>query len=189
MTAPDIQFEIPTASADPKDMRALLLQQLLAHLETEIENTDPHYLDEEHFRGRVPSPYWQIKMRVDAYRHIARAVRSMLRTVEEYLVFDRENSGTPAPTEAELECARHRDRCTVCVDQEMVTHRMQREQDKLEQVRAIYVTDIHKILNAIDNDKQTIRAGEEPNITVTAIQKQLNRTLAAAHKRMQREEP
>lgn len=184
----EIRFEIPEADASPKDMRALLLGQMLTWLDNEIENTGPDHVAEEHHPDRTPSPYWRALMRVDALRPVRSAVRSMLRTVEEYLIFDRENSKTPAPTEAELECARHRDRCTVCVDHGMVTHRRQRERDRLEQVRVILVEGIGDILIAIEVDKAKARAGDEPVATVPAIAKQLRRIQEAAQKRWLRRE-
>jgi hypothetical protein len=184
----EIRFEIPEADASPKDMRALLLGQMLAYLDDEIENTHPDWVPGEQEVGRTPSPYWRALMRVDALRPVRGAVRSMLRTVEEQMVFDREISGLSPPREAELECARHHDRCTVCTDHGLVIHRMEREQRKLEEIRKVIVSEVGELLIQIDVDRQNARAGDGPSLTLADVEKQLRRTQAAAVKRLQRQE-
>lgn len=188
MTEPNVQFEIPEASATPKDMRALLLGQLLAYLDDEIENTDPEYVYEENLVGRTPSPYWRAKIRVDALRPIRGSVRRMLRTIEEQMVFDREISGLSPPRQTELECARHRDTCTTCTDHDQVIHRMQRDHRGVDEALLILVEGIGNIITAIEVDKETARTGDEPIATVPAIAKELRRTQEAAQKRRLRRE-
>lgn len=175
--------------ADPKTLREWLFTRLLRGLETEAERAEPGFKPDSFLvpreMGRLVD-YLEARSRAMALRQAARLVQRAIQGREEYLIFDRANSHCPPPTDAELECARHHDRCTVCMAHEAVSARLDEEIQRLEAVRRIHVEGISRVLAAISNSATEVRAGEEPSLTLPQIEKALNSVSESAYRRWQK---
>lgn len=174
----------------PKTLRELLFAHLLTALEEEAEREWPQY-DEAEYRcdpdgvARSGSSYWQSWYTAQGIRTAAGRVRSALRTHEEYLVFDRANSRSTPPSDTELACARHRDACTVCMSHALVVRRMERDHRPVAEAREILVQGIHEVLAVIAADKDRVKLGEQPAVTVALLEKALKRINESAFRRWQ----
>lgn len=159
----------PVKPLDPKGVRELLFSGLVAELEAAADDETPDFIEDEYLLDpdgtpRTGSPYWQAYQRARGLRIALHMVRSHLRTHEEYLTFERENTRRTR-TETEQACAQHRDTCPHCTAGTQQAWRAQRTETRLEQVRSTYVVGLHDILTALDNRSLTLQQ------TRTALQR------------------
>lgn len=151
----------PVKPLDPKGVRELLFSGLVAELEAAADDETPDFIEDEYLLDpdgtpRTGSPYWQAYQRARGLRIALHMVRSHLRTHEEYLTFERENTRRTW-SDIELACERHRDACPRCTENTQQAWRTKRTETRLEQVRGTYVVGLHDILTALDKNALTLQ--------------------------------
>jgi hypothetical protein len=163
---------------NPKSMRELLFAGLVMQLEADAADLAPAFDPDEYQRdadgrARSGSAYWQAYQQARGIRLALAAVRSRLQTHEEYLLADAERRHR-AWTEAERACAQHRDTCPHCTSHTQAMWQARRREDHQERIRAIYVEDLHQIIQAIADPERTV--------TLTEVRKRLERLRDAGHR-------
>lgn len=180
-TVQDLLFDSAEFGAEPanaKDLRELLFAGLVTQLEADAADLDPGYNPDEYLRdadggSRSGSGYWQAYQQACGIRMAFAAARSRLATHEEYAAADAERRRRTS-TEAEQACARHRDVCPHCTSHTQDAWRAQRREDRLEQIRAIYVQGLHQIIHALGDPERTL--------TVAEVRKALQQVSDAGHR-------
>lgn len=174
---------------DPRTLRHWLFAGFVAALNDAADRAEPATKPAD--LGIPPDAgpivdYYEARSRALALRHAAWIAERAMRTREEHAVWDRANSRLSPPGEAELECLRHHDRCTICLTHEAVAERMQEEIDRLEQVRVIFLSGIGDVFGAFEETRRAVLSGDDPTLTLAKVEKALKRTDAAAYKRWQK---
>lgn len=177
----------PAEPENPQTLRAALAAGIIrqlradaARMEEDIRDHWPHIPAQAAASEDPGDPwrtwYWSVQLRAV----ISWLERDFIQTHEEYLHANAKRSGTTV-TEADVECARHRDHCPCCVSLPEIMAKLSAERDRAEKGRRLYVEGLAQIDAILDQAAEKDRDGEPHQLTFEHVREWLAKVGEKAH--------